>query len=96
MFSNISTLDILKLFNLMEDYKKIGYSPDDLELHLLKLFIMPLFYGVLTVLSSVLMFNISVNKPLIFHIAIGILMSVIIYYINFIFPLLEVTEKYQF
>ena len=28
LFSNISTLDILKLFNLMEDYKKIGYSPD--------------------------------------------------------------------
>ena len=36
LFSNISTLDILKLFNLMEDYKKIGYSPDDVYLHLLK------------------------------------------------------------
>ncbi len=93
LFSNISTLDILKLFNLMEDYRKIGYSPDDLQLHLLKLFIMPLFYGILTVLSAILMFNISVSKPLIFHIAIGILMSVIIYYINFIFTSLGSNGK---
>ena len=93
LFSNISTLDILKLFNLMEDYRKIGYSPDDLQLHLLKLLIMPLFYGILTVLSAILMFNISVNKPLIFHISIGILMSVIIYYINFIFTSLGSNGK---
>ncbi len=93
LFSNISTLDILKLFNLMEDYRKIGYSPDDLQLHLLKLSMMPIFYGVLTVLSAILMFNISVNKPLIFHIAIGILMSVIIYYINFIFTSLGSNGK---
>ncbi len=85
LFSNISTLDILKLFNLMEDYKKIGYSPDEILLHLLKLFTMPIFYGILTVLSAIIMFNLSNDKPLIFHIALGILMAVIIYYINFIF-----------
>ena len=85
LFSNISTLDILKLFTLIEDYKKIGYSPDDIFLHLLKLFTMPIFYGILTVLSAIIMFNLSNNKPLIFHIALGILMSVIIYYMNFVF-----------
>ena len=85
LFSNISTLDILKLFNLIEDYKKIGYSPDEIKLHLLKLFTMPIFYGILTVLSAIIMFNISNDKPLIFHIALGVLMSVIIYYMNFIF-----------
>ena len=85
LFSNISTLDILKLFNLMEDYKKIGYSPDEILLHLLKLFTMPIFYGILTVLSAIIMFNLSSDRPLIFHIALGILMAVIIYYINFIF-----------
>ena len=85
LFSNISTLDILKLFTLMEDYKKIGYSPDEILLHLLKLFTMPIFYGILTILSAIIMFNLSNDKPLIFHIALGILMAVIIYYINFIF-----------
>jgi lipopolysaccharide export system permease protein len=85
LFSNISTLDILKLFNLIEDYEKIGYSPDEIFLHLLKLFTMPIFYGILTVLSAIIMFNLSNDKPLIFHIALGILMSVIIYYMNFVF-----------
>ena len=85
LFSNISTLDILKLFTLIEDYKKIGYSPDEIKLHLLKLFTMPIFYGILTVLSAIIMFNLSNDKPLIFHITLGILMSVIIYYMNFIF-----------
>ncbi len=85
LFSNISTLDISKLFNLIDDYKKIGYSPDEIIIHLLKLFTMPIFYGILTILSSIIMFNISSNKPLIFHIALGIFLSVIIYYINFMF-----------
>ncbi len=93
LFSNISTLDILKLFNLMEDYKKIGYSPDEILLHLLKLFTMPIFYGILTVLSAIIMFNLSNDKPLIFHIALGILMAVIIYYINFIFNSLASNGK---
>ena len=77
----------------MEDYKKIGYSPDDVMLHLLKLFTMPIFYGILTVLSAIIMFNISSNKPLIFHIALGILMSVVIYYINFMFNSLAINGR---
>ena len=85
LFSNISTLDILKILNLMDNYKKIGYSTDDLYLQIFKLSVMPLFYGILTVLSTIIMFNISINKPLILHIALGILLSVIIYYINFLF-----------
>ena len=84
LFSNISTLDISKLFNLIDDYKKIGYSPDEIIIHLLKLFTMPILWN-LTILSAIIMFNISSNKPLIFHIALGIFLSVIIYYINFMF-----------
>ena len=46
---------------------------------------MPFFYGILTLLSCILMFNISKNRSLFFHIIFGVLMSVIIYYIIFIF-----------
>ena len=85
LFSNISTLDLVKLFNLKKDYDKLGYSSDEIIIHLLKLFTMPLFYGVLTVMSSIIMFNFTRGKSLLFHIILGILMSVIIYYMNFIF-----------
>ena len=85
LFSNISTLNLIKLFTLKKDFDKLGYSSDEIEIHLLKLFTMPLFYGILTVLSSIIMFNFSKDKSLLVHIIFGILMSVIIYYINFIF-----------
>ena len=85
LFSNISTLNLLELFTLKKDYEKLGYSSDEIIIHLLKLFSMPLFYGVLTILSSIIMINFKKDKSLIFHIIVGILMSVIIYYMNFIF-----------
>jgi len=54
-------------------------------IHLLKLFSMPIFYGLLTILSSIIMFNFKKDKSLLFHVILGILMSVIIYYMNFMF-----------
>ena len=30
LFSNISTLDIFKLFNLKKDYEKLGYSSNEI------------------------------------------------------------------
>jgi len=37
---------------------------------------------VMTVLSSVLMLNVKHNKPKLFYLVLGILLSVIIFYIN--------------
>ena len=85
LFSNMSTLNILKLFNLKKVYENLGYSSKEIEVHLVNLCSTPFFYAVLTVLSSIIMFNISKNRSLFFHIIFGVLMSVIIYYINFIF-----------
>ena len=93
LFSNISTLNIMELFNLKKDYQKLGYSSDEITIHLLKLFSTPFFYGVLTILSSIIMFRFKKDKSLIFHILLGILMSVIIYYVNFMFSSLGNSGK---
>ncbi len=85
LFDNISTLDLIKLFDLKKDFDKLGYSSDEIVIHLFKLFTTPLFYGILTILSAIIMFNFTRDKSLLFHIIIGILMSVLIYYMNFIF-----------
>ena len=85
LFSNISTLNIFELFDLKNDYEDLGYSSNEIYIHLLKLFSMPVFYGVLTILSSIIMFNFKKDKSLLFHIILGILMSVVIYYMNFMF-----------
>ncbi len=85
LFSNISTLNLLELFDLKKDYENLGYSSKEIQIHLLNLFTTPFFYSILTILSSIIMLNINRNKSLFFHIIFGVLMSVIIYYINFIF-----------
>ena len=59
LFSNIYTLDIMRLFDLKQDYEKLGYSSDEIHIHLLKLFTTPLVYAILTILSAVIMFNIN-------------------------------------
>jgi len=85
LFSNISSFDIFKLFNLKKDYQKFGYSTDEITIHLLRLFTTPLFYGALTIFSIIIMFNFTKNKSLLFHIITGVLLSVSLYYVNFIF-----------
>lgn len=85
LFSNISTLNLIELFNLKKDFEKLGYSSNEIEIHLLSLFSTPFLYSILTILSAIIMFNMSRNRSLFFHIIFGVLMSVIIYYINFVF-----------
>ncbi len=85
LFSNISSFDIIKLFNLKKDYQRFGYSTDEITIHLLKLFTTPMFYGVLTIFSIIIMFNFTKNRSLLFHILAGVLVSVSLYYVNFIF-----------
>ena len=85
MFSNISTLNLLELFDLKNDYENLGYSSDEIVIHLMKLFSTPILYAVLTILSSIIMFNFKKNRSLFFHIILGIFMSVLIYYMNFMF-----------
>ena len=68
LFSNFSTLNLFELFNLQKDYKSLGYSSDEIKIHLLKLFSIPYFYGLMTILSSVIMINIKNNKSIFFNI----------------------------
>ena len=93
LFSNISSFDIIELLNLKNDYEKLGYSTDEVTTHLLKLITTPIFYGALTIFSIILMFNFTKNKTLLFHIITGVILSVCIYYINFIFTSLGNNDK---
>jgi len=93
LFSNISTLNLINLFSLKKEYEAIGYSSDEILLQILKLFTVPLFYGILTILSSIIMFNFSRKSSLLFNIILGVIMSVLIYYMNFIFSSLANNGK---
>jgi lipopolysaccharide export system permease protein len=85
LFSNVSTLDLFRLINMKKEFDKLGYSTDEIIVHLLTLFFTPLVYGFMVVISALLVINFNKNKSFLFNIVVGIAISVIIYYINFLF-----------
>ena len=46
----------------------------------------------MSIVSAIIMLNIKKNRPMIFHVASGILFSVLIYYLNYMFTLLGQNE----
>ncbi len=93
LFSNLSSLTLLDLLELRKNYISINYSTTEIDYHLHKLFAYPFLITVMTILSAILMLNIKFQKPKLFFIVIGILLSVLIYYINFFFGALGKNEK---
>ena len=82
LFSSMESLTILGLLEQKKHYGEVGYSINETELHLQKIYSFPLYLMIMTVLSSVLMLNVKHNKPKLFYLLLGILLSVIIFYIN--------------
>ena len=71
----------------------LGYSSDEIKIHIFKLFLSPYFFALMTVLSSILMINIKRSNSIFVNIILGIFTSVIIYYFNFIFVSLGNTGR---
>ena len=93
LFSNLSSLNILQLLKLYKDYKSLGYSTIEIESQLNKIISLPFYLSIMTLFSAVIMFNIKRNKPIVFHIILGIFLSVLIYYSYFLFNLLGESQK---
>ncbi len=93
IFSNLTSLNLMQLVNLTEDYKKLGLSNLEIKSHLYKLYLFPIFVAVMAIIGSILMLNVNYNKSKFFNLSLGILFSVIVYYINYFFNLLGLTEK---
>ena len=83
LYSNLNSLNILQLIKLKENYKLIGYSPTEVSLHLNKIYSLPVYLTLTTIIGALLMFKLTFIKSKFFLIVIGVLVSVIFYYINY-------------
>ena len=92
-FGNLNSLNMFELLDLKKENELIGYSTEEIDLHFLKIISYPVFFSIMVIISSIIMLNIKHNKTYIFHVLLGILLSVIIYYINNIFSILGLTDK---
>ncbi len=88
LFSNLNALNIYELHKLSNSYSNIGYSNTDIKIHLNKIYSMPVFYILMTILGFVIINKLKHFKSKFFLIVLGIFISVIIYYLNYFFSLL--------
>ena len=93
LFSNLSSLSLLKLINLRQNYKSLNYSTIDVDIQIYKIATYPLFLVIMTILSSVIMLNTKKTSSKVLKIIIGLFFSVVIYYINNFFNVMGSTEK---
>ena len=93
LFSNLSSLSLLKLIDLRENYKLLNYSTVDVDMQIYKIATYPLFLVIMTILSSIIMLNTKKSNSKVIKIIIGLFFSVVIYYINNLFNVMGSTEK---
>ena len=93
LYSNLSALDFIELYELRQNYKKLNSSTTEVDMHLLKLITYPLFLLLMALFSSVIMLNIKNVKGITFKIVIGLFFSVLIYYLNNFSYVLGSTER---
>ena len=91
--SNLSSLSLLKLINLRQNYKSLNYSTIDVDIQIYKVATYPLFLVIMTILSSIIMLNTKKTSSKVLKIIIGLFFSVVIYYINNFFNVMGSTEK---
>ena len=95
LFSNLSSLSIVELFELRKNYKSLNYSIIEVNLQLSKIISYPIYLSLMTIFSAIIMFNIKRYSSSTFKISIGLFLSVIIYYINNFFNVMGKTEKFS-
>jgi lipopolysaccharide export system permease protein len=93
LFSNLSSLSLLKLIDLRQNYKSLNYSTVDVDMQIYKIVTYPLLLVIMTILSSIIMLNTKKSSSKVLKIIIGLFFSVAIYYINNFFNVMGSTEK---
>ena len=93
LFENLTSLSIYNLLKLKRDYKLLGYSAVEVDSHLHRLYSLPLYLSIMTVITAITMFNVKRNQSLVFHLIFGIFISVVIYYFAHLFSLLGQNGK---
>ncbi len=83
LYSNLNSLNIFQLIKLEENYESIGYSATEVKLHLNKIYSIPFYLTLTTIIGALLMFKLTFIKSKFFLVVIGVLVSVVFYYINY-------------
>ena len=93
IFENFSSLNIIELEEIKKDYKLLGYNTNILDGYKHRLYSYPIYLTLMACIASLLMLQIRYKKSKVFHITLGILISVLIYYISYFFKVIIETQN---
>ena len=96
LFSNLSSLSIIELFELRNNYQLLNYSTTEVNVQINKILSYPLYLMLMTILSSIIMFKTKLFKSTSLKMAIGLFCSVIIYYTFNFFNVMGNTESFYY
>ena len=96
LFSNLSSLSLMKLMELKRNYILINYSTVEISLQIHRILSYPIYLVLMTIFSAIIMLNTKkfINNTL--KISIGIFFCVVVYYLNNLFNVLGKTEKINY
>ena len=93
LYSNLSSLSFIKLYELRKNYKKLNYSLTEINLQFFEILSFPLYLFLVALFSSLIMFRVKRLHNTTFKISLGLFFSVIIYYVNNFFMVMGSTER---
>ncbi len=83
LFSNLNSLNLFQLHTQKKNYKSLGYSTSEVDIHLNKMYSLPIYLLLMTVIGCLLMFKLKFINSKFFLVITGVFVSVLIYYLIF-------------
>ena len=82
LFSDLTSLTYFDLLRLEKDYKAIGYSVDEINIQKHRFYSLPFLLSAMTIIATIIMIYNKFKKKILFNLFIGILISVLVYYLG--------------
>ncbi len=93
LFSNLSSMSVLELFELNQNYEMLNLSTTEIILQIQKVLTYPIYLCLMSLLACIIMFYFKKNQSNTIKISFGLFLSVIIYYMNNFLFVMGKTEK---
>ncbi len=82
LFSDLTSLTYFDLLALEKDYKAIGYSTSEINIQKHRFYSLPFLLSAMTIIATIIMIYNKFKKQILFNLFIGILFSVLVYYLG--------------
>jgi len=92
-FKNSSTVSIYEIQNQIKNIQNLGYSAEKLKIEYQKLMSLPIYLLAMVLLSGLLIVNLGTNMGYLFYVILGVIISVILYFLSDLSITLGKTEK---